>query len=166
VAEIKLVGLSSAVPARPSLRIVESRGADRWTHVSILDEGSEIEGADRLMRATLEIEVPAPAGASAACEFVQLGCPAGAIEEAFNRTIRDADMARTMKLPGALSARRYRLEAVAGKCDWELMTLYGFAGDDPRALTEALADSCDVWEGDPSCIVMRVVPAHQGAERA
>jgi hypothetical protein len=161
VAEVKLVALSSGAPPGPSLRIVDSRGVERWTHIAIGDEAPP--GADWVMRATLEIE--AGSRGSSCCQFVQLGCPGGAIEEAFNRTIRDADLARTMRLPGALSARRYRLEPVAGRCEWELLTLYGFETDDPRALTEALVDSCDVWEGDPSCIVMRVVPAHEGAEQ-
>lgn len=161
--ETKLVALSSAASAAGSLRIVESRGVDRWTHIAIGGEDADFSGADRVMRATLEIEVGTRG--SPGCEFVQLGCPAGAIEEAFNRTIRDADMARSMKLPGALSARRYRLEPFVGKCDWELLTFYGFEGNDPQVLTKALVDSCDVWEGDPSCILMRVVAVHEEVEQ-
>lgn len=115
------------------------------------------------MRATLEAEIGAGVGN---CSLLQLGTPSAAIEEAFNRAMRDADLARAMKLPGALSARRYRLEPVVGRCTWESLTVYGFEGDDPAALTQALVDAADVWEGDPSCIVMRVEPANQGAEQA
>jgi hypothetical protein len=149
-----LVAFSTAA-AGPSLRIVESHGVQRWSHVLF---GDEVGDAELVMRATLEADIGAAPGT---CTLIQLGTPSAAIEEAFNRTMRDADLAKAMRLPGALSARRYRLEPKVGRCTWESLTVYGFEGSDPAALTQALVDCADVWEGDPSCIVMRV---EQGEE--
>ncbi len=115
--------------------------------------GDEAGEAELAMLTTLEAEIGSGSGS---CTLVQLGTPSAAIEEAFNRTMRDADLAKAMRLPGALSARRYRLEPKVGRCTWETLTVYGFEGSDPEALTQALVDAADVWEGDPSCIVMRV----------
>lgn len=125
--------------------------------------GDEAGEAELAMLTTLEAEIGSGSGS---CTLVQLGTPSAAIEEAFNRTMRDADLAKAMRLPGALSARRYRLQPMVGRCTWESLTVYGFEGSDLEALTQALVDAADVWEGDPSCIVMRVEPASQGAEQA
>ncbi len=145
-----LVAFSSAAPAGPSFRIVESHGVQRWSHVVL---GEDAGDAELVMHAALEADIGSGAGN---CTLIQLGTPSAAIEEAFNRTMRDADLAKAMRLPGAVSARRYRLEPKVGRCTWESLTVYGFEGEDPAALTEALVDTADVWEGDPSCIVMRV----------
>jgi hypothetical protein len=159
-----LVAFSTAAPAAgPSFHIVESHGVQRWSYFMLRNETDDVGGSELVMRATLEADI---GKASSGCTLVQLGTPTAAIEEAFNRTMRDADLARAMKLPGALSARRYRLEPMVGRCTWESLTVYGFEGDDPEALTQALVDAADVWDGDPSCIVMRVEPAGQTAERA
>lgn len=159
-----LVAFSTAAPAAgPSLRIVESHGVRRWSYCMIGAEAADVGASELVMRATLEADIGA---AAAGCTLIQLGTPTAAIEEAFNRTMRDADLVRAMKLPGAVSARRYSLKPMVGRCTWESLTVYGFEGGDPQALTQALTDAADVWEGDPSCIVMRVEPARQGVEQA
>ena len=145
-----LVAFSNAAPAGPSYRIVESHGVQRWNHIVL---GEEAGDAELVMRTVPEADIGTGSGT---CTLIQLGTPSAAIEEAFNRTMRDADLAKAMRLPGALSARRYRLEPMVGRCTWETLTVYGFEGDDRQALTQALVDAADVWEGDPSCIVMRV----------
>jgi hypothetical protein len=154
-----LVAFSSAAPAGPSFRIVESHGVQRWSHFML---GEDAGDAELVMQAEPETEI---GPGSAGCTLLQLGTPSAAIEEAFNRTMRDVDLVRAMRLPGAISARRYRLAPMVGRCTWESLTVYGFEGDDLAALTRALVDAADVWEGDPSCIVMRVEPAGQEAER-
>lgn len=145
-----LIGFSTAAPAGPSFRIVESHGVQRWSHVLL---GEDVGNAELVMHAALEADIGTGSGS---CTLIQLGTPSAAIEEAFNRTMRDADLAKAMRLPGAVSARRYRVEPLVGRCTWESLTLYGFEGEDREALTQALVDVADVWEGDPSCIVMRV----------
>ncbi len=145
-----LVAFSTAAPAGPSFRIVESHGVRWWSHVLL---GEDAGDAKLVMHAALEADIGTGSGN---CTLIQLGTPSAAIEEAFNRTMRDADLAKAMRLPGAVSARRYRLEPMIGRCTWESLTVYGFNGGDPEALTQALVDAADVWEGDPSCIVMRV----------
>ena len=155
-----IAAFSMAAPAAgPAFRIVESHGVQRWSYVMLGDGEGE---AELVMRATLEADIGAAPGN---CTLIQLGTPSAAIEEAFNRTMRDSDLAKAMKLPGAQSARRYSLEPMVGRCTWESLTVYGFQGDDPQALTQALVDTADVWEGDPSCIVMRVESVDQGAQR-
>ncbi len=140
------------------LAVVESRGVARWSHVAIRAplEGERIvpAGADRAMLAIPEVE--ARNGGRTAHRFLLLGNPPQAIEEAFSKAMRHQDMARAMRLPGAVSAERFTLETLAGRGDWELLTIYGFEGDDVAAITEALVDSADIWDGDPSCILMRV----------
>lgn len=150
-----LVGFSSVVPAVSSCRIVESHGVQRWSHFIL---GEDVGAAELAMQIMLEAEIGAGPGS---CTLLQLGTASSATEEAFNRTMRDGDLAKAMKLPGARSARRYRLAPHIGRCTWESLTLFGFDGEDPVALTQALVDCADVWEGDPSCIVMRV---QQGSE--
>ena len=144
-----LIALSSDALPGPALRIVESHGVRRWSHIAF---GYEAGEAELGMQASLEADIGAGSGN---CTLVQLGTPSAAIEEAFNRTMRDADLGKVMRLPGALSAKRYRLEAKVGRCTWESLTIYGFEGDQAET-TQALVDCADVWEGDPSCIVMRV----------
>ncbi len=150
-----LVAFSTTALSGASLRIVESHGVQRWSHVTLGDDAGDAELA---MQAALEADIGAGLGN---CTLIQLGTPSAAIEEAFNRTMRDADLGRAMRLPGALSAKRYRLEPKVGRCTWESLTVYGFESD-AAEMARALADCADVWEGDPSCIVMRVEGQEDG----
>jgi hypothetical protein len=87
-------------------------------------------------------------------DFAVLSNAAEAIEEVFSRMYKYADMAAILRLPGALSARRYTLHPPVGPGAWEMLTLCQFEREKDFDPAEGIRDC--LGESDP--LVLQLAP--------
>jgi hypothetical protein len=157
--------LARLVGAAPEiLEVAGSRGSGTWSCIVAFDVDSadpEAIAADVRRRlgtpdlaisdaadaaaelfvvAALELEARRKDAGAAELQFLALGDSPDAIEEVFSQLYKNADIAEAMRLPGAISARRYAIRASVGDCDWQMLTVFEFDSGDDEELTSDLAE--------------------------